>query len=262
MIGHPIAALLLAAALITQPAHPRGHLFTPSSRRIRSVPAVLVPAVVVLPVAVLAPPAVAVVAAMSAAMVATRLRRIRLRRARRREAESLTAALETLLGELRVGAHPVRAFGVAAAESDGRVALALNTVTARAALGADAAAGLLAVAEDSAVPSYWNRIAVYWGLAADHGLPMSTLMRAAQRDILDRQRFSSQVEASLAGARATSHILATLPLLGIALGHLIGAHPLQFLLGGGPGGWLLVSGAALIITGMVWSDRIVERLTA
>ncbi len=261
MTGIPVAALLLAAALRVMPGHPRAHLFPSPPPRVHAVPMVVLPAVLVLLLAILTTPAVAAVAAMAAAMARTRLRRLRLRRRRRDEAESMTAALETLVGELRVGTHPVRAFGVAAEESDGSVASALSTVTARAALGADVAAGLRAVAEESTVPFHWTRIAVYWGLAADHGLPMSTLMRAAQRDIVDRQRFSRQVQASLAGARATSAILAALPVLGIALGQLVGAHPLRFLLSDGVGGWLLIGGAALIIAGLVWSDRIVEGMT-
>ena len=50
---------------------------------------------------------------------------------------------------------------------------------------------------DSSVPAYWNRLAVYWQLAAEHGLAMSTLMRAAHRDIVDRQRFADRVQAGL-----------------------------------------------------------------
>ena len=155
----------------------------------------------------------------------------------------------------------MHAFGIAASESSGTVGAALHTVTARAGLGADVAAGLRGVADQSTVPFYWERIAVCWRLASDHGLAMSTLMRAAQRDIVDRQRFSGQVHAGLAGARATAAILAGLPALGILLGQLIGAHPVRFLLGGGVGSWLLLIGAGLTWAGVAWSDRIVDRLT-
>jgi tight adherence protein B len=154
----------------------------------------------------------------------------------------------------------VRAFAIAAEESDGPIGTALRAVAARAELGADVGAGLRALAGSTSVPAQWERLAVCWQLAADHGLAMAALIRAAQRDIVERQRFAARVEAGLAGARATAGILAGLPLLGVLLGELIGAHPVRFLLGGGAGGWLLVAGTILICAGLVWADRITDRL--
>ena len=172
----------------------------------------------------------------------------------------MAAALEVLVGELRVGAHPVQAFGIAADESGGVVARSLRAVASRARLGADVTAGLRAMADGSAVPVYWERMAACWQLAAEHGLGMSALMRAAHRDIVERQRFADRVEAGSAGARATAAILAGLPVIGVVLGQLVGAHPFRFLLNGGVGGWLLVTGVVLIGLGMAWSDRIVDRV--
>ena len=57
-----------------------------------------------------------------------------------------------------------------------------------------------------------------WQLAQTHGLAIATLMQAAQRDIVERERFHGRVEAGMAGARATAAILAGLPLLGVLLG--------------------------------------------
>ena len=113
-----------------------------------------------------------------------------------------------------------------------RLPVSLRAVAARARLGADVAAGLRAAARSSALPAHWDRLAVCWQLASDHGLAIATLMRAAQRDIAERQRFSARVSSSMAGARATAAILAGLPVLGVLLGQLIGARPLSFLLGG------------------------------
>jgi tight adherence protein B len=132
-------------------------------------------------------------------------------------------------------------------------------VAARARLGADVTAGLRGVAETSALPAQWDRLAVCWQLASQHGLAMSTLMRAAQRDIVERQRFSGQVTSAMAGARATAAILAGLPVLSVVLGQLIGADPVAFLLAGHAGGWLLVVGMTLICSGLLWSDRITDR---
>ena len=86
-----------------------------------------------------------------------------------------------------------------------------------------------------------------------------TVMRTAQRDIVERERFSARVDAGMAGARATAVVLAGLPLLGIGLGQLIGADPVRFLLSGGFGGWLLLVGVTLACCGLRWSDRITDR---
>jgi len=256
MSGIPVAGWLLAAALLAAPP-PRRRLM-PRAARVSGRMPVLVGAAVL--AVVLLPPAVVVAAAILAATLGAR--RHRAHRARRRVVDSqrLAAALETLVGELRVGAHPVSAFGVAAAECDGPVGDSLRAVAARARLGADVAAGLRAVAASSSAPAQWNRLAVCWQLAAEHGLAISVLMRAAQRDIVERQRFTARVEAGLAGARATAVILAALPVVGVLLGQLIGARPVAFLLGGGVGGWLLVGGVALVCIGLVWADRLTDRM--
>ena len=162
-----------------------------------------------------------------------------------------------LVGELRVGVHPVVAFETAAAEVDGPTAIALRAVAARARLGADVAAGLLAVARQSGLPGHWERLSVYWRLAQTQGLAIVALMRTAQNDIVKRERFASRVMAATAGARATAAILAGLPILGVGMGHLIGADPVRFLLFDRVGGWLLLIGVALACAGLCWSDRIV-----
>jgi tight adherence protein B len=252
------AALMLAMSLLTAPNPARHRIRTP--RRIASRP----PAVVVLPgvgavaLALIALGSVgpAVAAAIIGATVEVRRRRVRRRRRRAAEATALQDALEVLVGELRVGAHPVAAFGIAADEVTGVVARSLRTVAARARVGADPAAGLRSVARRSDLPLHWERLALCWQLAQAHGLAVATLMQAAQRDIAERERFSARVQAQLAGARTTGAVLAGLPALGIGLGQLIGARPLAFLLSGGVGAWLLIIGVGLACIGLMWCDRI------
>jgi tight adherence protein B len=210
--------------------------------------------------AALLPVTTVLAGAVAGATVARRYRRRRRSRKGLDEGRALEAGLEVLVGELRVGAHPVHAFGVAAEETGGAVSVALRSVAARAQLGADVAGGLRAAAQWSTLPGHWERLAVCWQLASDHGLAVATLMRAAQRDITERQRFSARVGSSLAGARATAAILAGLPLLGLLLGQLIGARPVGFLLVGHAGGCFLVTGVALLCGGLLWSDRISDRV--
>ncbi|WP_395309630.1 type II secretion system F family protein [Mycobacterium sp. AMU20-3851] len=255
------AAVLLAAALLVTPAPARTRLagaqraWKPSAWTVR---AAAVP--VVLGAALLLPATVLLAAALLAITLFARRRAAAVRRRRSAESAALRDGLDMVAGELRAGAHPVSAFGAAGAELGGDVGERLLMVAARGRLGADVATGLRAVAARSPLPDSWERLAVCWQLAATHGLAIATLMRAAQHDIVERDRFRARVDAGLAGARTTAAVLAGMPVLGIALGQLIGADPLGFLFSGGPGGVLLVIGIALSCLGLYWSDRIVAGL--
>jgi tight adherence protein B len=255
--------MALALALTLFPASSRGRLETLglAVRHRRRPPLLLCAAALAAVLAVVLP--VAFVAGLVIACVTGWTRRRRRTAAKRRAAESaaLQGGLEILVGELRVGAHPVAAFSVAATEIGGPVAESLRAVAARARLGADVPAGLRSVASGSALPAHWERLAVYWQLAQDHGLSIAPLMQAAQRDVVERERFSARVDAGMTGARTTAVVLAGLPLLGVGLGELIGAAPLRFLLSDGIGGWLLVIGVGLVCAGMLWSDQITARAT-
>jgi tight adherence protein B len=206
--------------------------------------------------AIMLPTSTCLAGAVLIATVALRQRRRRRSRRAVAEARALESALDVLVSELRIGAHPVRAFDVAAAETGHRpVAAALRGVVARARLGADVATRLREAARAWALPSHWERLAAYWELGGEHGLAVATLMQAAQSDITARQRFSARAYAGMAGARASATILGYLPVLGVLLGQLIGARPIGFLLGR-PGGVLSVVGVGLVCTGLLWSDRI------
>ncbi len=267
MSGIPLAALLLSVALVAYPSSPRHRLprQEPRSRR-ATLPAAgatgCIAACLVVAAAALLPLTTMLAAGVVGATASLRHRRRRRLRRAVHEGQTLESALEVLVGELRVGSHPVRAFSVAADETHGAVAGSLRAVAARAGLGADVTAGLRDVARSSALPAQWDRLAVCWQLASEHGLAIATLMRAAQRDITERQRFSARVSSSMAGARATAAILAALPVLGALLGQLVGARPLSFLLGGQAGGWLLVVGSTLACAGLLWSDRITDRFAS
>lgn len=259
-----ITLLLLSTALLVIP--PRGArelgrtrlpVRRPAGRRpVLTVAAVLAIAGVVLAV----PPAFSAAGLAAAATAEIRRRRTARGRRGRSEARAMAASLEVLTGELRVGAHPLRAFTVAANESPDPVGAHFRSIAIRAGIGADVATGIRAISAASAAPAYWERVAVSWDLAAQHGLAMSSLMGAAHRDIVERQRFADRMHAALAGSRATAVILSGLPVLGVVLGELIGAQPIRFLSDGVVGGCLLVVGVGLACVGILWSDRIVGRV--
>lgn len=256
MSGAAVAALALAAAALPG-ASPRRRL-RPVDRSGGGGRVVLVvlAGCGALAAAVCLPGGTCVAAAVLAATAAARYRRRLRQRRARAESDALESALDILVAELRIGAHPVRAFAVAAAETGHpAVAAGLHGVVARARLGADVVTGLRCAARSSALPANWERLAVYWGLAGEHGLAVATLMQAAQRDITARQRFSARADAGMAGARASAAILGYLPVLGVVLGQLVGARPVAFLLGGS-GGVLAVVGVSLVCAGLLWADRI------
>jgi tight adherence protein B len=264
MTGPVAAALALSVSVLVLPSSPRRRLAPPGCVCPRVPPAAAgwFTVCAAAAVAVLLPLTTVLAAAVLAATVGLRYRRRRRSRRAVAEGRMLESAIDVLVGELRVGAHPARAFSVAADETDGSVADSCRAVAARARLGADVTAGLRSVAKTSALSAQWDRLAVCWQLGCEHGLAISTLMRAAQRDIVERQRFSGSVISAMAGARATATILASLPVLSMLLGQLIGADPVAFLLGGRAGGWLLVVGVTLVCGGLLWSDRITDRVAS
>jgi tight adherence protein B len=262
--GPVAAALALSVAVLILPSSPRrrlacdGQVRKPFPLRTAGWLAACALAVSI----VLLPLTTVFAGAIFAGTMSLRYRRRRRCGRAIAESQELETAIDVLVGELRVGAHPASAFAVAAEETAGPVASACRAVAARARLGADVTTGLRGVAETSALPAHWGRLAVCWQLAADQGLAMSTLMQAAQLDIVERQRFSAQVRSGMAGARATAAILASLPVLSVLMGELIGARPVAFLLGGWLGGVLLVVGLTFVCGGLLWSDHITERAVA
>ncbi|RDI66022.1 type II secretion system F family protein [Nocardia pseudobrasiliensis] len=195
--------------------------------------------------------------AMVGATVGTRLRRGRKEQRRIAQCRALADGLAVVIGELRVGAHPGAAAATAAEESDGTAAHAFAACAARSRLGGRPADGL----RDPHAPiaTELARIAEAWQLADQHGLALADLLTTARADLLARIRFRDRTRAALAGPRATATILAALPLLGITLGHLMGASPLSILLHPGPGALLLPLGTALACTGILWTDALTRK---
>ncbi|MFZ1162564.1 type II secretion system F family protein [Mycobacterium sp.] len=264
MTGPAAAAFALSVAVVVLPSSPRRRLARGGRGR-RPFPAHAAAWLTVCALAVsavLLPLTTVFAVAIVAGTMSLRYRRRSCAGRGIAESRELETAIDVLVGELRVGAHPAAAFAVAAEETSGPVSGACRAVAARARLGADVTAGLRGVATASALPTQWERLAVCWQLAADHGLAMSALMHAAQRDIAERQRFSGQVRSGMAGARATAAILAGLPVLSALMGELIGARPVAFLLGGRLGGVLLVIGLVLVCGGLLWADHITDRAAA
>lgn len=198
-----------------------------------------------------------VAAAMVVATVGHRYRRFRRGRRRNTELARLLDGLEVVIGELRVGAHPSTAAETAAQEISGESSHAFAVSAARSRLGGSGADGLRN--PKATVSQELSRIADAWQVADRHGLALAELLAASRQDLLGRKRFQARTEAALAGARATAAVLSYLPLLGIALGQLMGAAPVKVLLLSPPGTVLLPLGTAFACTGLLWTDAITRK---
>ncbi|MEV0759456.1 type II secretion system F family protein [Nocardia sp. NPDC050435] len=196
-------------------------------------------------------------AVLLAITVGIRVRRNRWARSREAENGHLLDALEAVIGELRVGAHPSAAAEAAAAESRGLAAEAFTVSAARSRLGGSGAAGLRR--SDCAIAAELDHVATAWQVAEHHGLALAELLAAARTDLLCRNRFRARTTAALAGARATATVLSALPLLGITLGQLMGAAPLQTLFRSPTGTFLLPLGTAFACAGLLWADAITRK---
>ncbi|MBH0781360.1 type II secretion system F family protein [Nocardia bovistercoris] len=191
---------------------------------------------------------------------AYRWRRSRRERNSAIERARLLDALEAIVGELRIGAHPSAAAHVAAAEVEGVAAQAFAVAAARSRLGGTGADGLRR--PGTVLSTELDRVAEAWRLAEHHGLALAELLSAARTDLSGRIRFRARTSAAMAGARATACVLACLPLLGIGLGQLMGATPLTVLFHSAAGTILLPLGAALVCTGLLWADAITGKAVA
>jgi tight adherence protein B len=204
-------------------------------------------------------PGGAVASGIAAGVGYHRWRSSALRRRHTEEVAALLDAVGVLAAELRAGAHPATA---AAAASAGTRAVhrVFRAVAAGAALGAEIPT-LLArhTGAEPAIADELRRVAAAWALAERHGAALAELMEAVRADLDVRLRLAGQIKAQLAGPRASSSVLAGLPVLGVLLGEGIGAGPWHILTGTPAGQALLVLGTGLACAGILWSGRITAR---
>ena len=267
-----LALVALAAAALCWPAGAgRGRLTELGRRRVRAQVVATGPGSVtrrcLLLVALaaglgalLAGPGGGLAAAMVTGTATARWWAGRDRRAAATAAIGLCDALGVLVAELRAGAHPSDAARAAAevppdGSADATRALAAAAAAAR--LGGDVPAALRGVGS-AQLRSWLDRLADAWSLADRYGIALADLLDAVRSDTEQRVRFAAEVQARLAGPRATAAVLAGLPLLGLALGHALGAAPLRVLSETPVGQVLLVVGTGLACAGVLWSARLVS----
>jgi tight adherence protein B len=198
----------------------------------------------------LRPAAASAVALVGAIVLGTGLRSISSRRGRRDDG-ALLHALTILESELVTGSREDAALRAAAAVA-GRTGPLLREAAARAAFGDDVAE----VLERSAllIP-----LAAAWRVRWACGAPLADVVAQVARDVELRRRRSVAVSTALAGPRSSSALMATLPVLGIGLGTVMGARPLAFLFGSANGSVVLLIGVGLDVLGWLWTGVMARR---
>lgn len=263
MVTTSIACAVLAAAVLCLPGPPGaarlGGLRPPVSGRRwwrggAVAPALLGAAIGVL----LAGPG----GGVAGLLVAVTVRRQRAgRRAAADAAEvatELAAAVSRMADELVAGAHPAAALAGSTADGP-RAREILAPAAAASRLGDDVSSALRTGAgRVPEVRADVERVADAWALADRHGVPLAELLDGARTDLRWRVGFAGRVRAELAGPRATATVLTALPLLGLALGQLVGADPFAVLRDGLLGQALLVVGVGLSAVGIAWSEQILR----
>ncbi|HET6739758.1 MAG TPA: type II secretion system protein [Kribbella sp.] len=163
---------------------------------------------------------------------------------------TIIEALDVLAADLSAGRPPVAALeGAASISPDFAVA------HAAAKLGADVPAVLTRSANTPGASSL-RALAAVWRVTEQSGAAFATLTERLANALRADEAIHRQTEASLAGARSTARILATLPTAGIALGYALGAHPLTFLTTTPPGWLCLTTGLSLTALGLHWTTRL------
>jgi tight adherence protein B len=101
-----------------------------------------------------------------------------------------------------------------------------------------------------------------WALCDDVGAPLAEVLDTISEGIRQDAEVEAEIDSALAAPRATARLLAVLPVAGLGLGQLIGAHPVQVLLQTTVGRLSALTGLLLALGGQWWTRRLVDRTAA
>jgi tight adherence protein B len=168
--------------------------------------------------------------------------------------------LYALAAELRVG-RSIASAVAAAAGCGGPLEPSLTRLARSVERGADMADELTALATQPGVERF-EAVAAAWRATSPLGASMSGVLERLGEGYEHDDAADDELRAALAGPRSTVVMLTCLPIMGIALGQSVGAHPTRLLLHR-PLGWALISGAIVLdAAGVLWSRRIVTAALA
>lgn len=192
-------------------------------------------------------------AGLSCWCVAWVVRRNLRRRAGVRARAEVVASCHVLAGLLRVGLVPAAALRSAADDAP-----LLAEAAATAALGGEASAALRRQGKAPGCEGL-TAVANAWELAEFTGASMTASLDAVAARLAADAELRQTVASELSAPRATSRMLAVLPLAGLAVGYALGGDPASFLTASLAGQLCIVGGVALTCAGVVWTEKLAEQ---
>ncbi|MBO0899505.1 type II secretion system F family protein [Cellulomonas sp. zg-ZUI22] len=99
-------------------------------------------------------------------------------------------------------------------------------------------------------------------VASETGAPLADVLADLADAVAADAELAGDLEAALAGPRATARVLTLLPVIGLVVGTAMGAQPWRVLLDGRLGSGLAVTGVLLLAAGRGWVAALVRRAGA
>lgn len=175
---------------------------------------------------------------------------------RRRAGESrkeVAQACAILAAQVRIGQPPLIALRSAAEDCE-----VLRPAVSTADLGGDLPARWLGQSGEPGRAGLGD-LARAWRLSSATGSGMAEALDDVSAALSDDETLGLVIGSESAGPRASGKVMAALPLVGVALGYLIGGDPLDFLINSGAGWACLIAGAILVSAGVLWMERVADQ---
>lgn len=165
-------------------------------------------------------------------------------------------ALRALAAELASGSAPTTALERAAGEPP-----IWPRALAAARFGESVAGGLRQDAlANPKLAQQLRQLAACWNVGVTHGAGLASSIERLALSVQSQFELRAVLRSELAAPRATSRMLSLLPIVGMAMGYLLGADPIGWFVGSTVGAMVLAVAVLLTVIGVLWSRRIVQRV--
>jgi tight adherence protein B len=167
---------------------------------------------------------------------------------------------EGLAAELRSGATPEQALHTVTSRGASLRSGLGDEATARLAAGRYGGDTPTALRELAALPGGQGgaALAACWHITTESGVGLATGLDQVADALRAERALKEEIAGELAAPRATIVVLAALPLVGLVLGAMLGARPVQVLLHTPAGTVCLLAGLVLETLGLAWTGRIIR----
>jgi tight adherence protein B len=96
-------------------------------------------------------------------------------------------------------------------------------------------------------------------LSVQLGAPLAAVLLKIQETMIAESEADADRKAAFAGPQTTARVLLGLPILGLLLGSLLGANPLEVVTSGGVGTAAVLAGVFLLFLGRWWISQLITQ---